>query len=113
MVVSAGIYGAMLGDLGFTVPVGPNAEKGGPTKNVFLGGGKMLNEKRRRPQNTTVSSIIVLGTYPLWQNRIRIAIKERQRELGRATTFEEDWAFYEGTPGTGWDLRRARYSTFT
>jgi hypothetical protein len=105
------ILGAMLGNLGFSVPVGPNAEKGGPTKNVFLGGGKMIDGKRRKPQNTTVSSIIVLGTYPLWKKQIQIAIKERQRELGRKTTFEEDWAFYEEMPETP-DLRRVRVSVY-
>jgi hypothetical protein len=105
------IYGAMLGNLGFSAPVGPSAERGGPIKNVFLGGGKMINEKRRKPQNTTVSSIIVLGTFPLWHNQIRIAIKERQRELGRRTTIEEDWAFYEGMPETP-DLRRVRVSVY-
>jgi len=97
----------MFGNLGFSVPVGQDAEKGGPIKNVFLSGGKMIDEKHRRPQNTTVSSIIVLGTYPMWQKQVQIAIKERQRELGRMTTVEEDWAFYEGMPETP-DLRRVR-----
>lgn len=101
------ILGAMLGNMGFTVPVGPNAGKGGPPKNVFLSGGKMIDQKRRRPQNTTVSSIIVVGTFPLREKLIRIAIKERQVELGRMTTLEEDLDFYDAIPESP-DLRRVR-----
>jgi hypothetical protein len=105
------IYGAMLGNLGFTVPLGVAADKKHPIKNVFLGGGKMIDEKRRKPQNTTVSSVIVLGTYPLWQNQIRVAIKQRERELGRTTTFDEALAFYEAMPETP-DQRRVRVSVY-
>jgi hypothetical protein len=101
------ILGAMLGNMGFTVPVGPNAEKGGPPKKVFLAGGKMINEKRRQPQNTTVSSIVVVGTFPLREKRIQMAIRERQAELGRITTIEEDLEFYETIPES-LDLRRVR-----
>jgi hypothetical protein len=101
------ILGAMLGNMGFTVPVGPNAEKGGSPRNVFLAGGKMIDQKRRRPQNTTVSSIVVLGTYPLWRNQVKVAIKMREKELGREATPDEAWAFYEATPETE-DLRRVR-----
>jgi hypothetical protein len=105
------IYGAMFGNLGFAVPVGPDAEKTGPIKNVFLRGGKMVDEKRRKPQNTTVSSIIVLGTYPLWAKQVQLAIKERQTELGRKTTLEEDRVFYEAMPESP-DLRRVRASVY-
>jgi hypothetical protein len=101
------ILGAILGNLGFTVPIGANAEETRSTSNVFLAGGKMIDKKRRRPQNTTVSSIIILGTYPLWQNQIRLAIKLRERELGRTTTMDEALTFYEGMPETP-DLRRVR-----
>jgi hypothetical protein len=101
------IFGAMLGNMGFTIPVGPNAPRGGQPKNVFLGGGKRVNEKRREPQNTTVSSIVVLGTFPLREKRIGMAIKERQAELGRMTTIEEDVEFYEAIPDSP-DLRRVR-----
>jgi hypothetical protein len=101
------ILGAMLGNLGFTVAVGPNAERSGPPKNVFLAGGKMIDQKRRRPQNTTVSSVVVVGTFPLREKRIQMAIKERQAELGRTTKIEEDLEFYETIPESP-DLRRVR-----
>ncbi len=49
----------------------------------------------------------MLGTYPLRQNQIRIAIKRKKRELGRNTTFDEDMAFYESIPDTP-ELRPVR-----
>jgi hypothetical protein len=101
------ILGAMLGNMGFRVPVGPDVGTDAPVTNVFLSGGKMIDQKRRQPQNTTVSSIVVLGTYPLREKRIRLAIKQRQAELGRKTTIEEDLEFYEAIP-EGPDLRRVR-----
>jgi hypothetical protein len=78
-----------------------------PIEQIFTGGGKMSNYKRQEPQNTTVSSVIVLGTYPLRQNRIRLAIRQRQGELGRETTLDEDLEFYEAIPESP-ELRRVR-----
>ena len=105
------IIGAMLGNLGFRFQVGVKPDKEHPLEQVFTGGGKMINEKHRKPQNTTVSSVIVLGTYPLWTNQIRVAIKMRQEELGRPTTLDEDLEFYETMPETP-DLRRVRVSVY-
>ena len=101
------ILGAMLGNLGFTVPLEIVPGKKHPSENVFLGGGKMVNHKRQEPQNTTISSVIVLGIYPLRQKTINIAIKNRQKELGRHTTFDEDLEFYEAIPDNP-ELRRPR-----
>jgi hypothetical protein len=105
------IIGAMLGNVGFQFQVGVKPDEEHPLEQVFTGGGKMVNYKRREPQNTTISSVIVLGTYPLRRNRIRVAIKTRQQELGRGTTLEEDLEFYEATPDTP-DLRRVRVSVY-
>jgi len=64
------------------------------------------------PWTSPVSvTIIVIGTYPLWQNQVRIAIKMRERELGRTTTMDEALAFYEAVPETP-DLRRVRVSVY-
>ena len=41
------------------------------------------------------------------QKRINIAIKNRQHELGRGTTLEENLAFYEAIPDSP-ELRRVR-----
>jgi hypothetical protein len=105
------ILGAMLGNLGYTVPIGAKAEEDRSSRDVFLIGGKMVNEKRREPQNTTVSSIVVLETFPLRENLIRKAIKERQAELGRITTIEEDLTFYGAIPDSA-DLRRVRVCVY-
>jgi hypothetical protein len=105
------IIGAMLGNLGFQFQFGVKPDEEHRLEQVFTGGGKMVNYKRQEPQNTTVSSVIVLGTYPLRRNRIRAAIKDRQRELGRGTTLDEDLAFYEAMPESS-DLRRVRVSVY-
>jgi hypothetical protein len=98
------IFGAMLGNLGYQFQLGVSSDEKHSIEHVFTSGGKMMNDKRMEPQNTTVSSVIVLGRYPLRQNRIRIAILNRQLELGRGTTLEENLTFYEAIPDTV-DLR--------
>jgi hypothetical protein len=56
------VFGAMLGNLGFQmyVDVAEGKAVKGTERNAFLNGGKMINYKRRQPQNTTISAIIVL-----------------------------------------------------
>lgn len=60
------VFSAMLGDLGFTWSVDKDGnsvpDQGGLT---FLGRGKMIRGKTGSPQNTTISSIIVLQRYKL------------------------------------------------
>ena len=92
------IIGAMLGNLGVQFQMGVVPDENHPMEQVFLGGGKMVNHKRQEPQNTTISAVIVLSRYPLRQKRIRVAIEERQKELGRKTTPDEDLDFYEAIP---------------
>jgi hypothetical protein len=92
------IQGAMLGNVGFQVQVGVRPDEGHPIEQVFTGGGKMINYKRQEPQNTTINAIVVLGRYPLREKRIRMAIREHQKELGRETTLEEDLSFYDALP---------------
>ena len=101
------IIGAMLGNLGFQIPVDAISDEGLLPEQVFMGGGKMVDDKHQSAQNTTFSSIIVLCTYPLWQNQFRAAIKMRQRELGRKTTLEEEFEFIDAIPNSP-DLRRVR-----
>lgn len=56
------VFGAMLGNLGFTWDV--ERTQGKPfertKKNAFLNGGKMIDNKGERLQNTTISTIVVL-----------------------------------------------------
>ena len=105
------IIGAMLGNVAFKVQVGVNPDVVHPLEQIFTRSGKMIDYKHRQPQNTTVSSIIVLGTYPLRRNEIRAAIKVRQQALGRMTTLDEDLEFYEVMPETP-DLRQVRVSVY-
>jgi len=82
------IMAAMLGDLAFEVPVDLPQITGKHGRTVFSRhGGKMVDEKRQEPENTTVSSIIVLGTYSLHEKRIDA--EARKRRLDRHTSIED------------------------
>ena len=91
------IYGAMLGNLGFAVPLdipGRIAPPDAEIRNVFVGGtgAKMLVERQGVPvdvQNQTISSVIVLQNLAMGQRRFRKSLKQRERELGRSLTLEE------------------------
>lgn len=52
------VFGAMLGDCG--VEWEPDSNK---TNNSFLDNGKMIDKKRKQPQNTTINAIIVLKKF--------------------------------------------------
>ena len=86
------IIGAMLGNLGVQFPVGGTTDQ---MEQVFLGGGKMINDQRQEPQNTSISAVVVLTRYPLREKQVRITINERESELGRRLTIEEQMELYE------------------
>jgi len=77
------VFGPMLGNLGLSVNINTGAKK-----NVFLGGGKMVNHKRMQPQNTTISAIVVLEEFI---NNIDVERAQRREEKkqGRKFTGEE------------------------
>jgi hypothetical protein len=79
---------AMLGDLAFQIPVGPTIGPDGRGRTIFTHDGKMASEKHK-PRNTTVSSLIVLGTYSLHEKRIEAAVRRRAQALGRSMTLQE------------------------
>ncbi|HXB69997.1 MAG TPA: hypothetical protein VNY05_17215 [Candidatus Acidoferrales bacterium] len=83
------IHGAMLGNVGFQVPVGATVHADMPIRTVFLGSGRMTDYQRRNTFNTTVSSIIVLCRYPFENTLQELAAKQRERELGRELTLDE------------------------
>ena len=59
------VFGAMLGNLGVTWDI-KRAEKkrfDETVTNAFLDSGKMIDYKGKRPQNTTISAIVVLEEY--------------------------------------------------
>jgi hypothetical protein len=89
------IYGAMLGRLGFSVPLSipgqPPPENDG-IKSVFLSGGKMHQERAGRivgVQNQTISAIIVLGRIAAGERLFHTMMREREASQGRRHGWEE------------------------
>jgi hypothetical protein len=84
------VLGAMLGNLGISKDF--DAAKGktvsGTLRNVFLNGGKMVDEKRKRFQNTTISAIVVLENF-LDNIEIEKAMKEEEEKQGKSLTGPE------------------------
>jgi len=84
------IFGAMLGNLGISADF--DTEKGetveGSERNVFHGGGKMIDYKGRRKQNTTISAIIVLEEF-LDNIEVEKALSEEMKKQGKKFTGPE------------------------
>src|SRR5882724_11953958 len=89
------IYGAMLGNLGYSIPfdTAKGILVGKPSLTpVFTHGGEMHREKDSvpiEPQNTTISAIVVLGLLPVGKRRLEIEAVKKARELGRELRYEE------------------------
>jgi len=83
------VLAAMLGNLGIGADLG---SAGQPVKasmrNEFLTGGKMIDQKHKRRQNTTINAVVVLEK--LLDNRnVQRAMNEQMRRQGRAFTEPE------------------------
>ena len=90
------VMGAMLGDLGMQFAV--NNETGtavGEPTWAFLKRGKMIDYKRLRPQNTTVSAIVAIDELPIGQRRVHLELDRKERELGRKLELDEFLRFAE------------------
>jgi hypothetical protein len=78
------VFGAMLGNIGFRMDFDSAEGKAvaGTERNVFLEDGKMIDNKRRQPQNTTISAIVVLAEF-LDNTKIQKALikKIKQRKM--------------------------------
>jgi hypothetical protein len=78
------IFGAMLGNLGISADF--DAEKGeivaGSERNVFTSGGRMIDDKGKRQQNTTISAIIVLEEF-LDNIEVEKAMRSEEKKLGK------------------------------
>lgn len=89
------LFGAMLGDAGIQMPFNPDIGKllEDEARPAFLDGGKMVDPKSRRQQNTTFSAIGVLGDVtipnPEFEREYQIRVAERRAELGVALPVEE------------------------
>jgi hypothetical protein len=94
------VFGAMLGDLGFSWPVcldegaGHSTDDPKKIENLFMGGGKMLRPGNHTPQNTTISSIVALERLrafnPSVRRMARQAVYDEEARLGRELSLEEE-----------------------
>jgi hypothetical protein len=99
------IYGAMLGNLGYSIPFEPVAGRlvDKPTLTpVFTHGGEMHREKDNvpiEPQNTTIGAIIVLELFPVGTRRLEIEAARKVKELGRELKYEEYFRLVDSSRG--------------
>ncbi len=86
----------MLGDLGFTWDFDPKAGRlvRDSERDAFLERGKMIRYKTGEPQNTTISSIVVLRRFRVpdleFERAVQRENSRRQAEAQRALTLEEE-----------------------
>lgn len=110
------IYGAMLGNLGWSVPVdlpGHPAPSDKETRSVFLSGGKMHRERQGvpfAPQNQTISAILVLQQFPTGQRRFAAWVIRLEQQRGAKLEIDEIFKEVEAASGTDRDasLRELR-----
>jgi hypothetical protein len=110
------IYGAMLGNLGWSVPVdlpGHPAPADKETRSVFLSGGKMHRERQGvpfAPQNQTISAILVLQQFPIGERRFAAWVKRVEQQRGAKLEIDEILKEAEAASGTDRDgsLRELR-----
>jgi hypothetical protein len=75
------VMGSMLGDSGYRFAVDTRTgEAVGEFTRIFANRGKMVNYKRMEPQNTTISALIVLDSFPLGRRRLAASWKREERE---------------------------------
>ncbi|MBN2138110.1 MAG: hypothetical protein JW720_09900 [Sedimentisphaerales bacterium] len=81
------VFGAMLGNMGITMDFDSVEGKAvaGTERNAFLEGGKMIDNKRKEPQNTTISAIVVLAEF-LDNTKIQKALSKEIKKQGRKLT---------------------------
>lgn len=102
------IYGAILGDLAWSVPIHvpgqPPPPTDAPITTVFTDGGKMLWYGKgglpTKAVNTTISAILVVDRVMAGQRRFSEHLGALEKQLGRPLTDEERWAELEAAPGT-------------
>ena len=106
------IYGAMLGDLGWSVPLdlpGRAAPEEAEIRSIFTRGGKMHRERVGVPvaaQNQTVSGIIVLGRVAAGEKLFDAAMQAREEREGRSIEWDERLQELGMVSGTRCDFRR-------
>ncbi|MGH9438236.1 MAG: hypothetical protein ACRD22_10155, partial [Terriglobia bacterium] len=106
------VYGAMLGNMAFRMPFDParGALSDQIENGFFGGGGKMVCyskgelPKPMKPQNSTISAVVVLQQMGVGKRRFDVAVKQREQELGRRLTFEEHFEAMNKARGTERDV---------
>jgi hypothetical protein len=104
------VYGAMLGNLGYSMPLNPDSGEADISQTVakFQGGGKMYRYSRQGDevdvQNRTISAIIVLRHYMVGSKRFEVSIKRKEAILGRKLELDEFWEETQRARGTALDL---------
>jgi hypothetical protein len=105
------IYGAMLGNLGWSVPLdlpGRPAPEDAEVRSIFMGGGKMHRERSgtpKNPQNQTISGIIVLGRVAAGERSFHASIRALEQRDQRPIGLEERLQKLELASGTPCDFR--------
>jgi hypothetical protein len=102
------IYGAMLGNLGFRIPMNFNTGVAdeAKTENAFTTGGKMLQYKGLqpvRPQNQTISAILTLDLLPVGRIRFDTYIEQLEQGRKEEVGVEEYTQLIENLRGTDRD----------
>ncbi len=104
------IYGAMLGNLGFSVPIdvpGLPEPEDRETRSIFTAGGKMHRERQGvpiAPQNQTIGAIVVLQQFPVGERRFRAEARRREQQCGAKLELEHYCELIEQAQGTDRDL---------
>jgi hypothetical protein len=92
MVTPLIVYGAMLGDIGISIPIksGGGQDNTRKTHSFFGKGGTMIDEKHGQPQNQTITAIGVLG-YTKPESVISGYEGELSKRLKPISIEEEGW----------------------
>jgi len=99
------VYGAMLGNVGFSFPVNRVTGIGdlSQARNVFSTGGKMVRYSGLQPvgpQNQTISAILVLDLLPVGSIRFHAYIEQLEQERKEEVGVEEFTKLIENLRGT-------------
>jgi hypothetical protein len=105
------IYGAMLGNLGYSFPFDPILGQlvDEPTLTpIFAGGGQMQPDR-----NTTISAIIVLELLSTGKRRLEIEAAKTAKTIGRDLNYEEFFRLIDSSKGTERDISLRQLRTVT
>ena len=102
------VFGAMLGNIGIRIPVNSDAGIGSEQAAVptFTTGGKMLQYRGFqpvRPQNQTISAILVLDLLPVGRIRFETYVEQLKRERKEELSVEQYMHLIQQLRGTDRD----------